>query len=258
MKYPLSSELASRFLFTPATGSTNADLARYAKTDPANWPELSVLVTDFQEAGRGRLDRSWVATPGSSLMASILVRPRFSNPAGYGWLSILVGLAIAEAIETRLGRAVGMKWPNDILIGDKKVSGILAEALPDLSGVVIGFGINVNQSESELPFESATSLAAMGLEDCPTDELLASILEEFISSYKLLSSSSGEIAPTGLKDRTIGKSETLGKEVRVSFPDGTELLGLASDIDETGRLVIQSNEGTTSVTAGDVLHLRKL
>ena len=257
MDFPLSSSLVSRFQFVATTGSTNADLAHYAKTDPANWPELSVLVADFQDSGRGRLDRSWIAPAGSSLMASILVRPKFSNPAGYGWLGLLAGLAITETIQSQSSLQVGMKWPNDVLIGEKKVSGILAEALPDLSGVVIGFGVNLNQTPGQLPVETATSLAIEGLAMVKRDAWLFEILERFIQGYKLLTQNQGDASNSGLWKQVLDKSITLGEKVRVSFPDGQELLGLAVSMDETGRLLIESAGNTTAVSAGDVLHLRK-
>ena len=257
MEFPLSSTLVSRFQFVATTGSTNADLAQYAKTDPSNWPELSVLVSDFQDSGRGRLDRSWIAPAGSSLMASILVRPKFSNPAGFGWLGLLAGLAITDTIQNQSELQVGMKWPNDILIGDKKVSGILAEALPDLSGVVIGFGLNLNQGLAELPVDTATSLSIEGLENINRDVWLFEILERFIEGYKLLTQNQGDANNSGLWKQVSDKSITLGERVRVSFPDGQELLGLAVSMDETGRLLIDVAGKTTAVSAGDVLHLRK-
>jgi BirA family transcriptional regulator, biotin operon repressor / biotin---[acetyl-CoA-carboxylase] ligase len=257
MDFPLSSAQVSRLHYVATTGSTNADLSKFAKTDPANWPDKSVMVANYQDAGRGRLDRSWIAPEGSSLMASILVRPKFANPSGFGWLSLLLGLAITETIHNRSGIKVGMKWPNDVLIADRKVSGILAEALPDLSGVVIGFGLNLHQSPEELPVESATSLAMESVTDLDKDKWLSEILERFNSEYKLLVENLGDANGSGLRRKVLQKSATIGEKVRVLFPDETELLGLATSMDETGRLLLDVSGKTTAISAGDVLHLRK-
>jgi BirA family biotin operon repressor/biotin-[acetyl-CoA-carboxylase] ligase len=257
MDFPLSSAKVSRLHYVPSTGSTNADLSQFAKTDPANWPETSVMVANYQDAGRGRLDRSWIAPEGSSLMASILVRPKFANPSGFGWLSLLLGLAITETIQNRSTLQVGMKWPNDVLIAERKVSGILAEALPDLSGVVIGFGLNLHQSAEELPVESATSLAMERVLDLDKDQWLSEILDIFTSGYKSLVEHEGDADASGLRSKVLQKSATIGEKVRVLFPDNTELLGLATSMDETGRLLLDSSGKITAVSAGDVLHLRK-
>ncbi|MGN6743861.1 MAG: biotin--[acetyl-CoA-carboxylase] ligase, partial [Amnibacterium sp.] len=129
MDLPRTAALAARLEVREEAGSTNADLAAAAGAAPADWPAWSVLVTDTQTAGRGRLGRSWTAPPGTSLAISVLLRPRI--PADrYGWLSLLAGTAMAAALRDA-GVAAAVKWPNDVLIGGRKVCGLLAEALPD-------------------------------------------------------------------------------------------------------------------------------
>jgi len=252
MEYLLSAQAAAGFEYLGQTGSTNKDLLARAE----GLPEFFVLATDFQTAGKGRMERSWEASPGSSVMASILLRPQFTQSSGIGWLSLLTALAITRAI-SNLGLAPKIKWPNDVLIAEKKVSGILAEVATDLSSVVIGFGINVNQSANQLPVDTATSLLLENATAVDRDQLLATVIKNFRSLYLELSSSGGDATASGLRQAILELSATVGSQVSVEFPDGKKAFGLAKDIDETGRLVVTTQNETLSVSAGDVLHLRK-
>ena len=252
MEYLLSAQAAAGFEYLEQTGSTNADLLAKAQ----GLPEFYVVATDFQTAGKGRMDRSWEAKPGSSVMASILLRPQFSESSGIGWLSLLTALAISRSISA-LGPKPLIKWPNDVLISDKKVSGILAEAASDLSCVVIGFGINVNQSIQELPVETATSLSIETAQAVNRDQLLANVIENLKQLYSELVSAGGSAEASGLRNQILDASATIGSQVSVEFPDGKKAFGLAKDIDATGRLVVETQSQTLTVSAGDVLHLRK-
>ena len=252
MEYLLSAQAAAGFVYLEQTGSTNADLLAKAQ----GLPEFYVVATDFQTAGKGRMDRSWEAKPGSSVMASILLRPQFSESSGIGWLSLLTALAISRSISA-LGPKPLIKWPNDVLIADKKVSGILAEAASDLSCVVIGFGINVNQSIQELPVETATSLSIETAQAVNRDQLLATVIENLKQHYSELVSAGGSAEASGLRAAILDASATIGSQVSVEFPDGKKAFGLAKDIDATGRLVVETQSQTLTVSAGDVLHLRK-
>ena len=252
MEYLLSSKAAAGFEYFEQTGSTNKDLLAKAET----LPEFYVLATDFQFAGKGRMDRRWEASPGSSVMASILLRPNFAHSSGIGWLSLLTALAISRAIAV-LGPKPQIKWPNDVLINEKKVSGILAEVAADLSCVVIGFGINVNQSPPQLPVDTATSLSIENASSIDRDQLLAAVLENLKQLYLELSTAGGDAQASGLRAAILEYSATVGIEVSVEFPDGKKTFGLAKDIDESGRLVVLTQNETLSVSAGDVLHLRK-
>jgi BirA family biotin operon repressor/biotin-[acetyl-CoA-carboxylase] ligase len=202
------------------------------------------------------MDRSWEAKPGSSVMASILLRPQFSESSGIGWLSLLTALAISRSISA-LGPKPLIKWPNDVLISDKKVSGVLAEAASDLSCVVIGFGINVNQSIQELPVETATSLSIETAQAVNRDQLLATVIENLKQLYSELVAAGGSAEASGLRAAILDASATVGSQVSVEFPDGKKAFGLAQDIDATGRLVVETQSQTLTVSAGDVLHLRK-
>lgn len=251
MEYLLSRQAAAGFEFLEQTGSTNRDLLDKA----ASHPEFFVLATDFQTAGRGRMDRSWEAFAGSSIMASILLRPKFQDSAGVAWLSLLTALAITKSLEKNGLKAL-VKWPNDVLVSGNKISGILAEASEDLSHVVVGFGINVSQDPSQLPVESATSLAIETESPVDKDQLLADVITNLRELYQELQLSEGDAEASGLRQGLIEVSATIGQQVAVEFPNGTKAFGKAVDIDSTGRLLVQTANGTLAVSAGDVLHLR--
>jgi BirA family biotin operon repressor/biotin-[acetyl-CoA-carboxylase] ligase len=142
------------------------------------------------------------------------------------------------------------------LIADKKVSGILAEAAPDLSCVVVGFGINVNQTPKQLPVDTATSLLASTGRSVARDQLLASVISNLRRLYSELASFGGDAVASGLRDSILQVSATVGSNVSVEFPDGKKAFGLATSIDASGRLVVKTALETLSVSAGDVLHLR--
>lgn len=253
MDFPRSATLSEDFRQVAETGSTNQDLLSQAK----ELPDFSVLVADFQSSGRGRLDRSWEAAPGSSLMASVLLKPSFADLSGNGWLSLLMALAIKEVTQKLLpSSVVKVKWPNDVLVEGKKVSGILAEATPSLEHVVVGFGINLNQTQEELPVSSATSLALSGLAQIDKDAYLFDILSTFRSFYLDLATAGGDAEKAGLREKVQSASGTIGQEVEISYPDGTSQVGLAVGIDQTGRLLVQVSESEIAVSAADILHLR--
>ena len=253
MEYPKTSLVANGLLAVPETGSTNQDLLAKAQSD--NFPEFFTLVTEFQTAGRGRLDRKWQAAPGSSVMASVLLRPSFKEQSGIGWLSLMMAEAIKTAL-AELGVRSKVKWPNDVLVDGLKISGVLAEANSDLSALVIGFGINVNQTAEDLPTSSSTSLSLSEASSLDRDELLAQTLSHFRDLYMELTEADGNAMVSGLRERITKASSTVGQLVEVSFPDGTSVVGEAINIDESGRLQVRTSGKTLTVSAGDVLHLR--
>jgi BirA family transcriptional regulator, biotin operon repressor / biotin---[acetyl-CoA-carboxylase] ligase len=149
----------------------------------ADDPEGAVAVADEQTEGRGRLGRSWNAPPGTSILVSILLRPDVEPPR-LPELSIVGGRAVATAIEAETGVAAGIKFPNDVLIGDRKVAGILAEASDDR--VVLGIGINVNQTVDQLPVDAQTDPTSLRIEtDQELDRapLLATVLARLEEEY---------------------------------------------------------------------------
>ncbi|TML24517.1 MAG: biotin--[acetyl-CoA-carboxylase] ligase [Actinobacteria bacterium] len=243
--------LWGEIVVTAETGSTNADVAAAARAGAA---EGLVVVAERQTAGRGRLDRQWTSPPRAGLAVSVLLRPR-TSPRWYGWLPLLAGVALVETVR-RLGEVDAvLKWPNDVLIDNRKCAGILAEAVPD--AVVLGIGLNVTLKESELPRPDATSLQLAGAACTDRDPLLRTFLRTLADRYERWSAAGGDPEASGLRQAYRLHCGTLGQRVRIALPDGATLAGVASDVDGTGRLVVTGPDGAaTPVAAGDVVHVR--
>jgi BirA family biotin operon repressor/biotin-[acetyl-CoA-carboxylase] ligase len=263
MHLPLSRAIAGRLDVLPEIGSTNAELV--ARATAGDEPDFSVLVTDNQTAGRGRLGRSWVAPPGTTIAVSVLLRPAWLTGAGnwgtpgLGWLPLLAGLAMTRAVESMVtGHEVLLKWPNDVLIDGLKASGILAELLPSGDAVVIGAGLNLTMSVAELPVPTATSLTLNGVSpDALADRALSAYLREFRALYGPFSMAGLDAASSGLREAVTRACGTIGRTVRVELPDGTNLYGRAESLDALGRLMVRPPNGPPQpVAAGDVTHLR--
>ena len=243
----------------PSTGSTNADLLARAAADPAS-PEGQVLIAEEQTAGRGRLGRSWSSVPGASLTFSVLLRPAAVPAARRGWLTLLAGVAVASAVRSVAGVDATLKWPNDVLAGDRKLAGILAEQSPDGSAVVIGTGLNVAAAPGEIlvsPIGLApTSLRSEGATASREDLLLGVLdrLEDWYAAFR----ADPDPERSGLLDAYRSLCGTLGRTVRVELPAGGVVTGVAQDIDAEGRLLVASGPGAavTPVSAGDVVHVR--
>lgn len=249
MDFLKSSKIASRFEYVAQTGSTNTDLVISASSNPEAFPHLSVLVAGSQTAGRGRTGRVWVSPAGKSLSISVLVRPSGWSAEDFGWLPLLAGVAMREAVQAALpNHSVGLKWPNDVQVNDKKISGILSELLPGATGVVIGTGANLTLTKEELPIEESTSLLLEGSEISP-DEFLSSYLQNLADLMQDFDR---------VPSRVRAACSTISKSVRAIFPDGSEATGLAIGIDESGRLLIQvaGTEQLLAVSAADIQHLR--
>ena len=234
--------------FLEQTGSTNADLAKSGGDD------LTVLVAGSQTAGRGRAGREWSSPVGQSLAVSVLLKPGFANPDSYAWLPLLAGVAMARAVRS-LGVSASVKWPNDVLVGGKKISGVLSE-LVDSQSVVVGAGLNLTQTQDELPIPKATSLRLEGAQ-VPLAIALERYLAEFVPLYKEFVSSGGN-AEFHLRDAVKAICSTIGQEVQAMLPGEQEVVGTAIDIDATGRLLLAVEGENTlyAVGAGDIVHLR--
>lgn len=226
------------------TGSTNAVAA-------AERVRNLVVVADHQQAGRGRLDRQWVTPPGAALTFSAVVDPVVD---GEWWplVPLVAGIAVARALAAGpLGDRAALKWPNDVLVDGRKVCGILVERLnssPPLA--VIGIGINVDQTRDELPGDNATSLSLAGL---PADRtgLLGDVLRELRMLLGALASQ-----PRSIVVAYRPLCATLGRDVQVDLPSSEQLSGRATDVDEHGRLLVETTSGIVPVGAGDVVHVR--
>ncbi len=250
MEFERARAAAARWRQVEATGSTNADLVAAVAGD-AGLPHLSVLLTRDQRAGRGRLDRVWQAPAGAALALSVLVRVPGLPPQARGWIPLAAGAAMAAAVRAQLtGHEVGLKWPNDVLVGGRKICGILAEGTADPAAVVIGSGVNTAMEPEDLPVPTATSFAALGAV-CDEDELVADYLTRLDALLAALVAA-GDGRRSGVRAAVVDLCLTLGREVTVSLPDGSALTGAATDIDGDGRLVVAGR----AVSAGDVVHVR--
>lgn len=233
----------------PETGSSNADVA--ARSGEA---EGLVVVAEAQTAGRGRLDRTWTAPPRSGLFLSVLLKPVDVPVQRWGWLPLLAGVAAARAVSRAGGIDVRLKWPNDLLVGERKLAGILAERAGE--GVVVGMGLNVTLAEDELPVPTATSLALAGSVTTDRDPLLRALLREFEDWYVRWRAAGGDARASGLLAAYSDTCATIGRRVRVQLPAGRTLVGTATGIDDDGRLVVAGPDGPEPVGAGDVVHVR--
>ena len=205
-----------------------------------------VFVTEFQSAGRGRLDRTFEATESSALLFSLYLETK-RDKLEWSAIPLLAGLGLVNALKSLDGKvATSLKWPNDLLIGDKKVAGILVEARD--SGVVVGIGLNVDMNKSELPVPAATSLAIENFAELNRNVILPEILKNFALTIELWESGSS-IAMEQYRQ----VSSTLGKEVEVHLPSGEILNSRATGINEMGELQLASG---ARVNVGDVIHLR--
>jgi len=222
--------------------STNRYLLDEAR---AGAPEGLVAVADYQTAGRGRRGRTWVAPPGASLLVSVLLRPSLA-PDRAQLVSIGAGLAMADAVERVVGFAPALKWPNDLLVDDKKLAGLLAEADPD--AVVVGVGVNVEWHD--FPPEVAETATACNLVAGRTvdrDAILDAFLDGLAARYRDFE---------GVLPEYRARLSTLGRRVRVETGTGT-LTGTAVDVGESGELLVEPDGADrVAVHAGDVVHLR--
>jgi len=249
--------------YMPRTGSTNADAATAARE---NAPEGYVVVADEQTAGRGRLDRAWQSPPRAGLAVSVLLRPGRFVPtrgwspvptSGYAQLPLLAGVALAETVR-RLGEVDAvLKWPNDLLIGGRKVAGILAETVPgvdplDGPAVVLGIGLNVTLREAELPHAGATSLQLAEAACVDRDPLLRALLRGLADWYERWREAGGDGTASGLIETYRFHCATIGAKVSVALPGGEQVGGIVTQVDEDGRLVVDGRP----IAAGDVVHLR--
>jgi len=267
----LSSTGISRLEVVESTGSTNADLLRAVTVEPKEWPDMSVLTAEYQTAGRGRLERHWEAPDHSAVSVSIVLRP--VNAQGlpvptqsYSWLSLLAALALRETLLENCGLPAEIKWPNDVLVRGRKISGILAQLGPMGDGtvpaVVLGTGLNVSLAEDELPVPTATSLLVEGSTTLDRTAILLNYLSRFAALYRSFCNADGDPSAglaggPSLHKRVEAVLVTLGREVRAQLPGDHELVGHASRLDEYGSLLVVDHSGREHVvTAGDVVHLR--
>lgn len=231
------------------TGSTNAIAAELAD-DGA--PEWTLVGAGHQTAGRGRLGRTWVDRPGGSLMTSFLLRPALS-PEDLGLLTLLAGAAWAEVATELSGFEVRCKWPNDLVVGEAKVGGVLAESSvtgDEVRWVVLGSGLNLADPEvDEVDEVDGTAGLGSGIDRVA---LLGGFLSRFRRGYH---APAAELAAE-VVSRWSEVSSTLGRLVAAVGTDGVRREGVAVAVDASGRLVLETADGPAAVASDEVEHLR--
>ena len=241
-------------------GSTNDEATAWALEGA---PHGALVATDHQTAGRGRRGRGWFSEPGTAVQLSLIVRPR--RPLNVmGLLTTAVGLACVEALEIAASIDARLKWPNDVVIGGRKLAGILVEshvAGPTLEFAVIGVGLNVRPPRGELPPDVAARAtnvyaeieAAGGTPGPGRVEILGWLLDAFERIYQHLGSGEGA---AGIVERATKKSLVLGKEVTVTLSDGRTIEGTARRLLPSGALEIETGGEFRAVHAGEITRLR--
>jgi BirA family biotin operon repressor/biotin-[acetyl-CoA-carboxylase] ligase len=232
------------------TGSTNSDALSWAA---AGAPEGAVVAADHQTAGRGRGGRAWASRPGAALLFSVLLRPR--RPVGeLGLLTTAVGVATAEAVEEVAAIRCGLKWPNDVTVGGRKLAGILTET--HLEGsvaavAVAGVGINVAWRREDMPAEVAGRATSTAAEGATVDrsELLAALLVRLEKLYPY--ACNPETRPR-VVERAAARSDVVGRRVRLRRLDGEVLEGEATALLPSGALAVDGRP----VTAGEIEWVR--
>lgn len=222
--------------------STNSELLRRSGA-----PSGSVLVADRQSAGRGRRGRQWLSRPGDSLTFSLLWR--FPDPAALSGLSLAVGVAVAQALESLGVSAVGLKWPNDVLLPSGKLAGILVELQSDKRGIlaVVGIGLNLVAPSAANLMQPASGLAR-ALDNVDAHVVLAALLRALAGVFDRFTAAGF----AALRDDWQVRHAWQQQAVRVLYDDGSELAGLCVGCDEGGALLLATDNGVERILSGDV------
>jgi BirA family transcriptional regulator, biotin operon repressor / biotin---[acetyl-CoA-carboxylase] ligase len=228
-------------------------------------PSGTAVLADVQTAGRGRRDRTWQAPPRTSLLMSWLWRPDPVPASRWGWLPLLVGVAVCDALRDCAALPLTLKWPNDVLAVDVaaqhrpgKVGGVLVERIdtPLGAAAVIGSGLNVSQDAGQLPVDTATSLRLAGASTLTRVELLAPLLSTLHAQFTAWCDAAGDAQACGLAEAYRRHCATIGRRVVVHLPGDVQLAATAVRVDDDGRLVVRAVDGEHVVGAGDVVHVR--
>lgn len=249
----------------PSIDSTNLQALR----DPRPG---RVIVADHQSAGLGRRGRSWTAPPDTSIAVTAVVPA--TDPGLIGWVPLVAGLAVAQAVaDSRYAVRTALKWPNDVLVPDPgaapvaatdgvrwaKVCGVLSQAVGGV--IVLGAGLNVDQTRDQLPVATATSwrLARGGPDGKLTGPLPEGTREQFVTDYlaRLAHWMDTLVSdPGAVRTAYTQQCVTLGQVVAVHQPDGSQRLGTAVAVDPTGALEVDGGGRRSVHLAGDVVHVR--
>ena len=230
--------------FDEVTGSTNATALDMAESGA---PEWTLVAAGHQTAGRGRLGRTWEDAPGRALLFSLVLRPGWLPPDRAGLLPLAAGLAMTDAARQVAELDVRCKWPNDLLVDERKVGGVLVESRVSSGGIdhaVVGIGVNLDPPGN-------VDLAA-GLGDIEASALLEAFLRSFSSSY----GSNASAFIKGVVGAYPHRSATIGRKVEAATTDGRRVRGRAIGVDDAGSLVVETPAGRVWITSGEVRLLR--
>ncbi len=236
--------VGSNLIYYPSVSSTQ-DIAREAAVKGAH--EGTTIVAEEQTKGRARLGRTWINPPGV-VAVSIILHPEMSQLTR---LTVMASLATSQCIEKATGLKTSIKWPNDVLINGKKLSGILIESAlrgQAVDWAVVGIGININFDPKSFPeiADIATSLSAELGREVSQLQVLLHLLDEMEQLYMALREGHS------IHEEWRSRLETLGKQVEVTFGDHVEV-GCAESVDDDGSLLLRRSDGTLiSIIAGDV------
>jgi BirA family biotin operon repressor/biotin-[acetyl-CoA-carboxylase] ligase len=237
--------IAAPLSFEEVTESTNSTAMKLASEGATEW---TLVVAGHQTGGRGRLGRTWVSEPGQALLFSVVLRPELA-PADAGLMTLLAGTAMAEAARVSCAVKVTCKWPNDLMTGDGKVGGILAESSMkggSLEHVVLGVGVNVRSAPVDVPWA-----ASLGGGDP------AVLLSAFLWCLKHLYRPTEPDFSASVIGAYRAVSATLGRRVRAETLDGRSIEGIAVDLDERGNLLVEAAQVRETVGFGEIAHLER-
>jgi BirA family transcriptional regulator, biotin operon repressor / biotin---[acetyl-CoA-carboxylase] ligase len=245
--------IAAPVHFFKVTGSTNTDLFELGRQGA---PEWTVVVAGEQRTGRGRLGRTWASLEGRSLLASVLLRPKVP-PSEAALLSLLSAVCMVRAIRSTNGVDVTCKWPNDLVVGERKLGGILGEAHVDserLSFVVIGTGVNVAEEANDFQPEIRPTATSILMEGGRVYGV--ALLREYLRELRGLYTPTGEHLRTDVLDEYRSVCSTIGRDVIATTTQGGEARGRAVGVGESGELLVKSGSRVEAVEFGEVVHLR--
>lgn len=242
--------MGKKIITLPACDSTNTVLASLVETNGLD--EGSVVITENQTKGRGQAGNQWMTEPGANLTLSILLKPIFLEPGRQFFLNMVVGLAVCDAIKAVAGLPALLKWPNDVLIHDQKVCGILIEN--QLHGqqfvqAVVGIGLNVNQEK--FAWAGATSLKALAGHGFDKSDTLTVLMEQLELRYNQLRRGEGRLLTEQYHEFLYRRAEQ-----HLFEENGKEFSGVITGVDEIGRLCIDTDKGQRKFNFKEVSFIR--
>jgi len=245
--------LPTSILRFDSLGSTNTEAARQAAKGVA---EGLCVVADEQTAGRGRFERQWISPKGAGLYFSIVLRPQIDQ-SGWPLLTMMASLAVYEALAEACDLHVDIKWPNDILVNEQKLCGILAETLDTKAGRAVIIGIGINLTSEAIPLDlhqSATSVQSVTGKPCELEKVLWALVRALERNYELAQSADGK--ERILQEWCARSSYARGKRIRVEDRNET-IEGVTCGVERDGALRVETDAGELRIVrTGDVTGVR--